>query len=383
MMITRPGPPGRRRTRLPSAGRRLPAPPPPARGPPGQRRGQKYRARSTGAPLRSRRSPRWRSPRRPSGPGNASFAVLSSASLSIPAASCSIGVYGRVAVMLRRLLAAGGASVVSGRCWLGLRRQRALGLGSAGRTRPGHGLHVSPLRRAGRGCRWPAGRCWPAVVPRLRRLVVVGGGLASGNILAAAVACPAACSRGRPRHGGSGRAPAAAWRRARAAGRVDIAAGIPALGRPQASRGRSSGPGPSGWCTPAVPAGLADGGRPGPGQLLADAAVLAVSIQATGASVPWHDLLLVYGSGIAAQSLNITPGGLGVTEATLSAALIGAGRVPPGPGCGAALSPGKFLAGRTDRVADPVLATPPSGPTRRAIQVGRACRSGRGNRRWR
>jgi pimeloyl-ACP methyl ester carboxylesterase len=58
---------------------------------------------------------------------------------------------------------------------------------------------------------------------------------------------------------------------------------------------------------------------------LADAAVLAVSIQATGASVPWHDLLLVYGSGIAAQSLNITPGGLGVTEATLSAALVGAG----------------------------------------------------------
>jgi uncharacterized membrane protein YbhN (UPF0104 family) len=29
---------------------------------------------------------------------------------------------------------------------------------------------------------------------------------------------------------------------------------------------------------------------------LADAAVLAVSIRATGAAVPWHDLLLVYGS---------------------------------------------------------------------------------------
>ena len=58
---------------------------------------------------------------------------------------------------------------------------------------------------------------------------------------------------------------------------------------------------------------------------LADAAVLAVSIRAAGAAVPWHDLLLVYGSGIAAQSLNITPGGLGVTEGTLSVALVATG----------------------------------------------------------
>jgi hypothetical protein len=58
---------------------------------------------------------------------------------------------------------------------------------------------------------------------------------------------------------------------------------------------------------------------------LTDAAVLAVSIRATGAAVPWHDLLLVYGSGIAAQSLNITPGGLGVAEGTLSLALIATG----------------------------------------------------------
>ena len=58
---------------------------------------------------------------------------------------------------------------------------------------------------------------------------------------------------------------------------------------------------------------------------LADAAVLAVSIRATGAAVPWHDLLLVYGTGIAAQSLNITPGGLGVTEGTLSLTLVATG----------------------------------------------------------
>ena len=58
---------------------------------------------------------------------------------------------------------------------------------------------------------------------------------------------------------------------------------------------------------------------------LADAAVLAVSIHAAGAAVPWHVLLLVYGSGVAAQSLDITPGGLGLTEGTLGLALIAAG----------------------------------------------------------
>jgi len=58
---------------------------------------------------------------------------------------------------------------------------------------------------------------------------------------------------------------------------------------------------------------------------LADAAVLAVSIRAAGAPVPWHALLLVYGSGIAAQSLNITPGGLGVTEGALGVALVATG----------------------------------------------------------
>ena len=73
---------------------------------------------------------------------------------------------------------------------------------------------------------------------------------------------------------------------------------------------------PSGWIT-ATGLALAN--------WLADAAVLAVSIRATGASVPWHDLLLVYGSGIAAQSLNITPGGLGVAEGSLSLALVATG----------------------------------------------------------
>jgi pimeloyl-ACP methyl ester carboxylesterase/uncharacterized membrane protein YbhN (UPF0104 family) len=58
---------------------------------------------------------------------------------------------------------------------------------------------------------------------------------------------------------------------------------------------------------------------------LADAAVLAVSIHTAGAAVPWHVFLLVYGSGVAAQSLNITPGGLGLTEGALGLALVAAG----------------------------------------------------------
>jgi pimeloyl-ACP methyl ester carboxylesterase/uncharacterized membrane protein YbhN (UPF0104 family) len=58
---------------------------------------------------------------------------------------------------------------------------------------------------------------------------------------------------------------------------------------------------------------------------LADAAVLAVSIHTAGAAVPWHVLLLVYGSGVAAQSLNLTPGGLGLAEGTLALGLVAAG----------------------------------------------------------
>lgn len=58
---------------------------------------------------------------------------------------------------------------------------------------------------------------------------------------------------------------------------------------------------------------------------LADVAVLAVSIHAVGATVPWHVLVLAYGSGVAAQSLNVTPGGVGVAEGTLGFTLAAAG----------------------------------------------------------
>jgi uncharacterized protein (TIRG00374 family) len=63
---------------------------------------------------------------------------------------------------------------------------------------------------------------------------------------------------------------------------------------------------------------------------LADAGVLAVSILAVGAAVPWRDLLLVYLAGIGAQSLSLTPGGLAITEGAISVALVASGlRVGP------------------------------------------------------
>ena len=58
---------------------------------------------------------------------------------------------------------------------------------------------------------------------------------------------------------------------------------------------------------------------------LADAGVLAVSIVAVGAALPWRDLLLVYAAGISAQSLSLTPGGLAITEGAISVALVASG----------------------------------------------------------
>jgi uncharacterized protein (TIRG00374 family) len=58
---------------------------------------------------------------------------------------------------------------------------------------------------------------------------------------------------------------------------------------------------------------------------LADAAVLTVAIIAVGARVPWHDLLLVYAAGVAAQGLSLTPGGLAITEGAISLVLVASG----------------------------------------------------------
>jgi hypothetical protein len=58
---------------------------------------------------------------------------------------------------------------------------------------------------------------------------------------------------------------------------------------------------------------------------LADCACLACAIKAAGAPVPWNSIMLVYGAGAAVGSTGITPGGFGVVEATLTAALAAAG----------------------------------------------------------
>ncbi len=73
---------------------------------------------------------------------------------------------------------------------------------------------------------------------------------------------------------------------------------------------------PSGWLTVVLLAFL---------NWLADAGVLAASIAAVGAPVPWRDLLFVYAVGTAVASAGVVPGGLGVVEGALAITLMGAG----------------------------------------------------------
>ena len=158
-------------------------------------------------------------------------------------------------------------------------------------------------------------------------VVLVGGGLAAGKILVTAVAVPggvlavavlvvvAAAAR-RPRLLGALERPAA-WALRHGCRLLRRPAGDPrqTIGVWTGRLGSLRLP-PSGWM---AVTGLALA------NWLTDAAVLAASIYAAGAAVPWHLLLLVYGSGIAAQSLNLTPGGLGVAEGTLGVALVATG----------------------------------------------------------
>ncbi len=58
---------------------------------------------------------------------------------------------------------------------------------------------------------------------------------------------------------------------------------------------------------------------------LADCGCLACMIRATGEPIPWHGLLLAYGAGVAVGSTGFTPGGFGLVEVTLTAALTAAG----------------------------------------------------------
>jgi putative heme transporter len=55
---------------------------------------------------------------------------------------------------------------------------------------------------------------------------------------------------------------------------------------------------------------------------------LVASILAVGASVPWSKIILIYCAGAAASSFNLTPGGLGVTEAVITSGLVAAGFRP-------------------------------------------------------
>jgi putative heme transporter len=262
----------------------------------------------------------------------ASFAVLGHLHwLWIPAAvlleSASMAAF---AIMLRRLLAAGGASV-------GVRPMLATAYAanavsvSVPLAGPALATAFTFRRFTRQGADAPLAG-WSLLTGGVTSsaaaaLVVVAGALASGNILVAAVAVPggvlaitalvvAAAAARRPRLRGALERPAA-WalqqgsrmlRRPGTEPRQIIRAWAQRLGSLQLPS--------SGWVTVT---GLALA------NWLADAAVLAVSIRAIGATVPWHDLLLVYGTGIAAQSLNITPGGLGVTEGTLSLALVATG----------------------------------------------------------
>jgi putative heme transporter len=60
---------------------------------------------------------------------------------------------------------------------------------------------------------------------------------------------------------------------------------------------------------------------------LGDAACLLLSLTAAGLAVPLHDVLLVWSAGVAASILYLTPGGVGIVDVTLVAALAGL-RVP-------------------------------------------------------
>ncbi|MGH2719376.1 MAG: lysylphosphatidylglycerol synthase transmembrane domain-containing protein [Actinomycetota bacterium] len=61
------------------------------------------------------------------------------------------------------------------------------------------------------------------------------------------------------------------------------------------------------------------------GNWVFDIACFACAIRAAGAPIPWQGFLLAYGAGITVDSLGLTPGGLGVVEAALTAALVACG----------------------------------------------------------
>jgi uncharacterized membrane protein YbhN (UPF0104 family) len=234
------------------------------------------------------------------------------------------------AIMLRRLLAAGGARLGIGPMLATAYAANALSV-SVPLAGPELATAFSFRRFSRQGADAPlAGWTLLAggvVSAAAAALVAVSGALTSGNILVTAAAVPGgvlavaalvvlgAAAR-RPRLRGALERPAA-WTLRLGSALLRRTAGDPRRTvRAWADRLGSLDLPPSGWITVTSLA---------LGNWLADAAVLAVSVHAAGAAVPWHVLLLVYGSGIAAQSLNVTPGGLGAAEGTLAVALVAAG----------------------------------------------------------
>lgn len=67
---------------------------------------------------------------------------------------------------------------------------------------------------------------------------------------------------------------------------------------------------------------------------LGDAACLTLSIRAAGLACPLRDLLLVWSAGQVAGGISVTPGGVGLVEAALIAAMVGVGL----PAAGAAVA---------------------------------------------
>ena len=241
------------------------------------------------------------------------------------------------AFMMRRLLAVGGARVGAWPMVATTYAANALSM-SVPLAGPGLGAAFIFRRFTRQGADAPLAS-WSllagsVVSAAAGALVVVGGVLSSGNLTATAVAVPAlvlamaalagvGVAARRPRLREPLERPAA-W----VLGHVARVCRRPADGPWRAA----DGPGhtvrvwsdrlgalrlsPSGWVT-VTGFALAN--------WLADAAVFAVSIHAVGAIVPWRALLLVYVSGVAAKSLNLTPGGLGIVEGTLGLGLVAAG----------------------------------------------------------
>lgn len=91
---------------------------------------------------------------------------------------------------------------------------------------------------------------------------------------------------------------------------------------------------------------------------LADAGVLAASITAVGAAVPWQALLLVYGSGASLEALASRPEDSGPWKEPCASAWGRRTARRPGPGVGPPLSVGQPLAGGGRGVGRPARSAP-------------------------